>query len=88
MAGVWRSRIDQRTDLNRLLQSGLQAYALKQANLWSELGSKFARMWYNPLLTHKKPIDWPSHYIDVGSKVVVSSKKTTFIGRLAAAEAA
>lgn len=86
-ANVWRGRIAQRTGTNNLLQSGLQAYALKQANMWSELGSRFAKLWYNPLIKHNKHIEWPSHYIDVGSKVVVSSKKTTFIGRLTITEA-
>ena len=86
MAGIWRSRMTQRTVSDKLLQSGIEAYSLKQANSWTARATKFAKLWHTALRAHGKPIDWPTHYIEAGLSAVVTSKKKPFLGRLLAVE--
>lgn len=81
---VWKGRIGLRADLSTALDTGIRAYALKQASLWHRLGIKFAGMWYRDLTNYKCKIEWPTQYIAAGAAASnsYSGKKTTFMSRL------
>lgn len=85
---IWKGRIGLRSDLSSALDTGMRAYALKQASMWRRLGIKFAGMWYRNLTNYKFKIEWPTHFIAAGvtASNSYSSKKTTFVSRLNASE--
>ena len=51
------------------LQSGLQAYSLKQAAVCHALACSFAREWYPLLVANSIPVEWPPEYIPANETI-------------------
>lgn len=59
-AGWWTQHASLCTDVSAALQSGLRAYAHKQAAVYRDLNQSFARKWYPLMITNQIPIEWPA----------------------------
>lgn len=63
----WVQRASLRTDTSPALQSGLRAYAHKQAFICKDLARSFARKWYPLMIKNSIPVEWPTEYIPVST---------------------
>lgn len=59
----WREQCDQREDASPGVARGLNAYAEKQAALFTELGHSFAWKWHPSHIKHGITVEWPSEFI-------------------------
>lgn len=71
-AGWWTQRASLRTDVSAALQSGLHAYAHKQAAVYHDLARSFARKWYPLMIANSVPVEWPAAYIPVSTTTTSS----------------
>jgi hypothetical protein len=62
-SGWWTELGAARHDVGEHLREGLAAYASKQAHILSDMGSRFADLWYPELVRSGVDPDWPSHYL-------------------------
>lgn len=73
-AGWWTQRALLCTDIPADLQSGLHAYAHKQAAVYHDLARSLANKWHPLMISHSIPVKWPAAYIPV---IPVSVTATT-----------
>ena len=66
-ADWWRTRASQRTARDSVLESGIHAYADKQATVREKLAEDFAAMWLQAIRDSNLPAPktWPARYVNV-----------------------
>ncbi|KAF7976045.1 hypothetical protein HWV62_7952 [Athelia sp. TMB] len=66
-AGWWRRKCNQRDDVTPDIARGLNAYAEKQAALFTALGHSFAHQWHPLHDEHGITVAWPTEFIPSAS---------------------
>ena len=75
----WLRHTSIHTDISIALQSGLRAYAHKQAAVYQGLTHSFAHKWYPLLIVHNIPIQWPAIYIPAATSSSLTSCWASYV---------